>query len=187
MIACFCKTNDKRNVWALLDMACRKEFGRSAPRIKKLDCGKPVFVDDSRMFFSVSHTVGCVMAVIGSEPCGCDVERDRAVLDCVINRIAHEDELNDFEPLELWTLKESLFKLVGNAADDDACAFVKAYPFKRSNDVITCCYAEAMVCELHRADGFQMAVVSMRTDRRVDFEEVTVEALEMYKGSLYVG
>ncbi|WP_165249475.1 4'-phosphopantetheinyl transferase family protein [Adlercreutzia sp. ZJ141] len=125
------ETANQRLVWALLDYAFFSQFGFRAPKVKKLPCGKPVFVGCPEVHFSVSHTKGCVMVVLSDSPCGCDIELSRVVPAKVLSKVSSVEERQSFTPLEIWTLKESAVKFVGEVSDGDVYQFMAGTRFER--------------------------------------------------------
>ena len=100
--------------WSLLALAAREVWGlRALPEVALNAAGKPVFPDCPELHFSLSHTRGAVLAALSSAPVGADVERRRVIPD-VVRRRLFEVEHGDLELFELWTLRESWFKLTGH-------------------------------------------------------------------------
>jgi len=103
------------DVRALLGRAVRELFSAETPRIEKDTRGKPFFPERPDIFFSLSHTGSCVLCAVGSDPVGADVETVRPVSRSVILKTCTPGELAEFDFFELWTLKESFFKLFGQS------------------------------------------------------------------------
>ena len=122
------------------------------------------------------------MVVLSEHPCGCDVERQRRICDSALARVAGEDEMRAFSPIELWTLKESLYKAVGNAPDGDACAFVSKYCFSLTNGELTCAHADVGAIAQCNLGDFQMAVVVLGAERSVVFREVDPGGYSVMEG-----
>ena len=84
--------------------------------------GKP-FADtgDIDVQFSISHTEGCVAAVVGCDVCGIDVERVRKIPDSIVNRIYYEGDRHIIETgghpemygTCVWTRREAYSKMTG--------------------------------------------------------------------------
>jgi len=83
------------------------------PEIAKDENGKPFFKDLPRLCFSYSHTKGLVMCVLSEYPVGADCEKIRPVSERLVQRLMTERELEFFGFFELWTMRESLYKLLG--------------------------------------------------------------------------
>ncbi len=99
------------------------------PPVEIAPGGKPCFGADSDVYFSLSHTRGAAMAAISRVPIGADVEQRRKVRDSTARRIL-EVPHGDLDLFELWTLRESWFKLTGRGD-------LRTIPISRENGVIT--------------------------------------------------
>ena len=113
----FCASADKANdsalARALLQYAFRESFGSDAPAVEKTPQGKPFFPSRPDVYFSLSHSRSHVLCAFGDFPVGTDIETFREVSARVPGRICSAEELGQFDFFELWTLKESYFKLLG--------------------------------------------------------------------------
>ena len=99
--------------WSLLELAAREVWGlQKLPQTALNEAGKPYFPAYPQLHFSLSHTKGVVLAALSNAPVGADVERRREIPDVVRKRL-FEVEHGDLELFELWTLRESWFKLTG--------------------------------------------------------------------------
>lgn len=84
--------------------------------------GKP-FADtgNTAVQFSISHTEGCVAAVVGLDSCGIDVEKVRRIPDSIVNRMYSERDRrvieNGVHPeiygTCVWTRREAYSKMTG--------------------------------------------------------------------------
>ena len=116
---------EKFFVWRLLEYALEKSFGLSLGEInpRKEESGK--WVADG-VFFSLSHSKGALAVLVSDEPCGVDIEGEvppRAKN--FAQKVLNERELRELSALpesergqrllELWSMKESLFKMRGGA------------------------------------------------------------------------
>lgn len=100
--------------WSLLERAAREVWRLKAlPETALNEFGKPIFPAYPSLHFSLSHTKGVVLAALSDAPVGADVERRREIPDVVRARL-FEAEHGDLELFELWTLRESWFKLTGH-------------------------------------------------------------------------
>jgi phosphopantetheinyl transferase len=100
--------------WSLLERAALEVWGLKAlPETALNEAGKPTFSAYPSLHFSLSHTKGVVLAALSDVPVGADVERRREIPDVVRARL-FEVEHGDLELFELWTLRESWFKLTGH-------------------------------------------------------------------------
>ena len=80
------------------------------------------------MHFSVSHTRTAALVAVSAAPVGADVEQVRPLHPAMARRLAQAD-CGDLQPFELWTLRESWFKLTG-AGD------LRTIPFRRADGVL---------------------------------------------------
>lgn len=124
------------DAYALLERAYFLAYGRPMPCVKKTDSGKPYFEPAGCARFSISHSRGMALVVFADGACGCDVERRDRKLDRCIGRVAEAEELRHFSPIELWTLKESYVKLVGDIPGGDPYALMKRSVFGRRGGLI---------------------------------------------------
>ena len=100
--------------YSLLEYAVGREYGLSAlPEIKRGRYGKPYFPGWPDIHFSLSHARTHVLCAVSSCPVGCDIESPRIISRRTVEYFGSAAELADFEPLELWVLKESYVKLLG--------------------------------------------------------------------------
>lgn len=115
-------------VWRLLDYALEFQFGKGVEDFNFTveDNGK--WRCDSDVYFSLSHCDNVVAVAVDCEKIGVDIEAvesfTRHATDCkFIERVLTDDEMDSFECIspeqqpqalaEMWTQKESLFKLAG--------------------------------------------------------------------------
>lgn len=131
---------EKFFVWRLLEYALEKSFGLSLDEIhpRKEESGK--WAADG-VFFSLSHSDGALAVAVSDEPCGVDIEREvppRAKN--FAKKVLNESELREISALsederverlvELWSMKESLFKMRGGTRfsprDEDTSGDVTA-------------------------------------------------------------
>lgn len=110
----YAKSEKNPDVYRLLALAVERVYAVPCPVVAKDKYGKPFFPTRPDIHFSLSHTRGMVLAMLDSAPCGCDVERPREVSQRVMSRVCAPGELSDFDFIELWTLKESCYKLMGH-------------------------------------------------------------------------
>lgn len=98
---------------ALLRHAFRQDYGGELPKIEKTEQGKPYFPDFPEIYFSMSHSENEVLCALAENPVGCDIQKRRSLRPGFTERLTTERERQDFEFFELWTLRESLFKMNG--------------------------------------------------------------------------
>ena len=108
------RTKAHGSAWgvSLLAYAVRAVWGIDLPETAELPGGKPYFPACPQLHFSVSHTRTAALVAVSAAPA---MARRLAQADC-----------GDLQPFELWTLRESWFKLTG-AGD------LRAIPFRRAD------------------------------------------------------
>ncbi len=104
-----------RAAYALLEHMVKSQYGVPLPEVKKHATGKPYFLGRPDICFSLSHTKTHVLCAVGPVPVGVDIETVRPVRPGVAERVCALDELKAFDFFDLWVLKESFFKLSGQA------------------------------------------------------------------------
>lgn len=133
----------------LLEYALWQERGvrLSSLRRERTQDGKPYFPDCS-IHFNVSHCRGLVCCALSSAPVGVDGEGPRPIREDLAPRICTEEELAWLacQPdraaafLSLWTLKESVMKLIGQGlkygVKNAAFSFEDGIPHFRQRDVL---------------------------------------------------
>ena len=97
----------------LLEYAVRCEFGAAIPEILLAEGGKPFFAGRGDIHFSYSHTRSHILCAVSSSPEGADIETHREVSDILVSRVMSTSRLRELDFFELWTLRESLYKLYG--------------------------------------------------------------------------
>ena len=75
--------------------------------------GKPFFPERPDWHFSLSHTRGFVLAAVSASPVVADVQLRDGRGERLAERLMSEKEREDFDFYELWSLRESLYKLTG--------------------------------------------------------------------------
>ena len=113
----YCKKRGKFNQTAetydFLEYLFYLNYNEKMPKIKKTPNGKPYFPDRSDIHFSLSHSKTHILCALSPTPVGVDIESERTINERTMNFFCSPEELLDFEPLELWVLKESYIKLFG--------------------------------------------------------------------------
>jgi phosphopantetheinyl transferase len=102
-----------RGAVALLGHAVSQLFGIKLPKIQRTATGKPYFPERPDICFSLSHTKTHILAAVSDVPVGADVETIRPVRYGLEERVCAPGELRDFDFFELWVLKESFVKVMG--------------------------------------------------------------------------
>ena len=128
--ACPARTKAHGSAWgvSLLAYAVRAVWGIDLPETAELPGGKPYFPACPQLHFSVSHTRTAALVAVSAAPVGADVEQVRPLHPAMARRLAQAD-CGDLQPFELWTLRESWFKLTG-AGD------LRTIPFRRTDGAI---------------------------------------------------
>ena len=141
--------------WTLLELAAREVWGlEKLPDVALNESGKPVFPTRPDLHFSLSHTKGAVIAALSDAPVGVDVERRRVIPE-VVRRRLFETEHGDLELFELWTLRESWYKLTGRGD-------LRDIPFTRHGGILVPPNPSAL-CRLYETiPGCAAAVCSLR-------------------------
>ena len=110
---------------SLLYVAVRRIGMSALPHIEKDNNGKPAFPDFPEVYFSLSHSRGHVLCALGSSPVGCDIECRRVLVKGTEEKLMSQSEKKDFDFFELWTLRESFYKLTGRGSLRDIRFSVK--------------------------------------------------------------
>ena len=139
-------------VYSLLQTAFSLQHKGKMPEIKKTPNGKPYFLDRPDIHFSLSHERTHVMCGLSDEPIGVDIESPRIVSEHAMKYFCSSEELQQFEPLDLWVLKESYVKLLGARLP-----LVKEIRFSRDGGRIIAPSAD-VTSRLYRIDGCTAAV-----------------------------
>ena len=108
-------TRAKGSAWArcLLETAWARRCGGTMPDPAYTEKGKPYFPEHPDVHFSISHTNGVALCVFGTAEVGADVERPRKLYPGTEKRVLSPEEAGQFGFFEVWTLRESYFKLSG--------------------------------------------------------------------------
>ena len=124
------RTKAHGSAWgvSLLAYAVRAVWGIDLPETAELPGGKPYFPACPQLHFSVSHTRTAALVAVSAAPVGADVEQVRPLHPAMARRLAQTD-CGDLQPFELWTLRESWFKLTGTGD-------LRAIPFRRADGVL---------------------------------------------------
>ena len=107
------ESGGSESVYSLLKYAYRLVYGETLPEIKKTANGKPYFPEKPDIHFSLSHSKTHVLCGLSASPIGVDIETPRHLNEKVKKYFVSPEELLLFDPLELWVLKESYIKLLG--------------------------------------------------------------------------
>ena len=93
------------------------QYGISVTEIKRTKNGKP-YIENDRVFFSISHSHELLTIALSENPVGIDIEKisERKAYHALYNRLT-EEEKREIQSTEnffrLWTKKESFIKLNG--------------------------------------------------------------------------
>ncbi len=115
---------------SLLAFALEDAFGlESLPEMAETAKGKPFFPLFPDIHFSLSHTDTHVLAAVGAQPMGADIQTRRLRSLSGAKRLTTARERADFNFFDLWALRESLYKLTG-------AGNLRTLRFSRENGVI---------------------------------------------------
>jgi len=119
-------------VYSLLEYSIHKAYGMDLPIISRTANGKPYFPGFPDLHFSLSHSRTHVLCAVSHSPVGCDIESPRQIGKSALKFFYSAEESAMFDPLELWVLKESYIKLLGQTV-----ASIRKLRFSRNgNNVI---------------------------------------------------
>ena len=149
------RTKAHGSAWgvSLLAYAVRAVWGIDLPETAELPGGKPYFPACPQLHFSVSHTRTAALVAVSAAPVGADVEQVRPLHPAMARRLAQAD-CGDLQPFELWTLRESWFKLTG-AGD------LRTIPFRRAAGVLVPPEAGALCRVYDDIPGCEAAACSL--------------------------
>lgn len=93
-------------------------------KIEKTVEGKPFFLFNENLHFSISHTKEFIAIAISGKPVGIDIEKTRKYNKAVVNRFFHPKEIELMEETKdedqqdiiftkIWTIKEAYVKCTG--------------------------------------------------------------------------
>ncbi|WP_172135169.1 4-phosphopantetheinyl transferase family protein [Adlercreutzia sp. ZJ473] len=122
------------------------------------------------------------MVVLGDSPCGCDVELDRAVPERALSRVSAAEERRSFSALEIWTLKESAVKLVGEVPGGDVYRFMANARFERVGGKILCQSKRSAEAMTAQCGDFQVAMMFEGEGSLPGLREIGERALFGYEG-----
>lgn len=163
-------TRAKGSAWArgLLALAWARRRGGALPPLAYTEKGKPFFPEHPDVHFSISHTEGVVLCAFGEKEVGADVERPRALYPGTEKRVLLPREAEQFDLFEVWTLRESYFKLSGRGGWREP-------RFWREGGLVRCADARA-VCVLTALAGCPVALCTWEPVG-FEVEEIDVGAL----------
>lgn len=140
---------------------------------QRTESGKPYFAGYPDIHFNVSHSGNMALAVFGSAPVGCDIEKidvpDLNIAqkffcaeeyEYIITAADKPEQAKRF--FRLWTLKESYVKATGHGLSQPLNSFCISI----TGDTITLkdCRSRFSFKELHIADGY-CAAYCMQSDK----------------------
>ncbi len=98
---------------SLLAAAYNDYVGKAVlPKIEQILFHRSVFSKPPELHYSISHSSTHVLCALSPGPVGVDTETsDRVVPEKVIEKLTTAEEREFLSFLEIWTLRESLFKL----------------------------------------------------------------------------
>ena len=98
--------------------------------------GKPYFEGRNDLFFSISHCRSAVAVAIDEEEVGIDIEEVSRYREQLVDYVANEEEKYEMDErcddnrdkfMELWTMKEAVFKLYGTGITHEIKDVLKNY------------------------------------------------------------
>ena len=100
---------------SLMAAAYADYIGKAAlPKIEKMLLHRPLFSKAPELHYSISHSKTHVVCALSERPVGIDTEpSDRVVPEKMIEKLTCAEEREFLSFLEIWTLRESFFKLTG--------------------------------------------------------------------------
>lgn len=101
---------------SLLHCAAERYWGEMPGEVGYDEAGRPYFIGVAGKFFSLSHTKTHVMVAVSDSPVGVDIETARVYSERLRSYLMSEEERRDFSLAELWVLRESVFKLLGEGS-----------------------------------------------------------------------
>ena len=158
-------------VYALLKFAFIEMYGENPPIIGKSENGKPYFIGNVDVHFSLSHCKTHVFCGLSSSPIGVDIESPRKISERTEKFFCSPDERKMFLPLELWVLKESYVKLKGGILP-----MMKTIRFLKQNDEIIAPDKD-VVSKLYCVEGCRAAVSSLNVKPPDTIKYVPLSAL----------
>lgn len=139
---------------SLLQIAVYNACGLTKlPEIAENDWGKPIFPQHPDLQFSISHSGNFVACALAEQPVGLDIQQHRAVSHRLQGTLDSE-EREQFHFFQVWTLRESLFKLSGKGQD------LRRSHFKRdaAGHPVSLLYPAAAFCLYDIAPDVTMAL-----------------------------
>lgn len=124
----------------LINLLNKLNIDYNSITIMKNKYGKP-FIEDSNIFFNISHSKDFVVCAISKNEIGIDIEKIRDTKDSIINQFATKKEkqyINELKKqynkraFEIFSLKESYFKCIGTNLNH-----IKEIEFELNNNIIT--------------------------------------------------
>lgn len=104
--------------------------------------GKPYFLYNDTLHFSISHTNSHIAIALDNQPIGIDIEQKRRYKPDLVRRFFHSDEVAYLSalPIEeqdeaftrIWTLKEAFVKYTGQGIADNFKSFAVGLPLQSS-------------------------------------------------------
>lgn len=125
----------------LLKNGLSEFYGIGSCKILRTEKGKP-YLEDNKVYFSISHTKGIAAVAFSEHPIGIDIEYTRkysAVAERMFDDIERKYALqSDLNFTKIWTLKEAAVKATGQGIAD-----AKNISFRLSPEKITASIPDA--------------------------------------------
>jgi len=155
---------------SLLYVAVQRIGMSTLPQIERDNKGKPFFPDFPEVHFSLSHSKGHILCALGNLPVGCDIERRRQLVKNTEKKLMSQSEMRNFNFFELWTLRESFYKLTGRGN-------LRNIRFSFKNGVLRSPESDVS-CRVYREiDGVLVAVCSYEKELPEKLEFIDVNQL----------
>lgn len=163
-------TRAKGSAWArcLLALAWERRCGGAMPEIEYPSRGKPCFPERPDVHFSISHTGGIALCAFGEMEVGADVERPRKLYPGLEKRVMSPEEAAQFDFFQIWTLRESYYKLSGRGGPSSP-------RFRREGGLVLC-EDERACCILTEILNCPAALCTWEP-AGFEVEEIPIEAL----------
>ena len=174
----FCAPNQSGGhdtVYALLKYAFFCMYNEDLPEISKTVNGKPFFIKDIGVHFSLSHCKTHVLCGLSTSLIGVDIESPREISERAESFFYLPEERELYDPLDLWVLKESYIKLTGGILP-----MAKTIKFSRKHEKIIA-PDKNVISKLYNICGCTAAVSSLHIEPPdiIEYvEHATVDTLQ---------
>lgn len=141
------------------------------PKIERLLLKRNAFFKEPELHYSVSHSQTHVLVALSDSPVGVDTEpSDRTVSQKLIEKLTTEKEREFLSFLEIWTLRESYFKLTGEGD-------LRTLRFYRHFGKIIAPRDDVFCRQYKCVDGAVISVCSYKNDFPEEITQIPLEKL----------